>query len=169
MISLCSQCVIQHFSLKIALWISHAFILQKHVFGSCVIFHHNVSTIPLLWNIFTLLCVKPRKNIKEEISLLCHITASLQRKMPLSLRNCTVQRHCPPQHYRWAKLQIRSHATVVWSEGRHCPSEHSGPLVCQGRDILLWAGFAPARPWWSRELIANWFFSPGTLFSFHGV
>lgn len=90
---------------------------------------------------FHLVCKiwKVHKNIREEVSHLCHTTTSLQREMPVSPRNCIV--HCS----RWAKPQIGSRATVVWSEGRHFPSEHSGAPVCLRRESVLWTSLAPAR------------------------
>lgn len=94
----------------------------------------------------------------------------ITKEMPLSLRNCSVQRHCPSQHYRWANPQIRSHATMVWSESRCFLSEHSEPPACLERERLPWVSLASAAkqvgPRLSLGLIVSWFFSPGTLFSF---
>ena len=107
-------------------------------FGSCVIFHHNVLTIPLLWNTFLHFVVcKISKEHKRNLSSLSN-NRLITKEMPLALRNWSVQRHCSSQHYRWAKTQTRSHATVVWSKGRCFLSEHSGPPVCLGRESLPW-------------------------------
>ena len=35
-------------------------------------------------------------------------TSFTAKENALSLRNCSVQRHCSPQHYKWTKPQIRS-------------------------------------------------------------
>lgn len=164
MISQCSQFGIQHFSLKIILWISY-------VFGSCIIVHHNVLTIPLLWNIFLhlVVCKIWKEHKRRNLSSLSN-NSFITKEMPLSLRNCSVQRHCPSQDYRWAKPQIRSHITMVCFEVRRFLSEHSGPPVCLGRESISWASLAPATkesgPWMSLGLVASWTFSPGTLSSF---
>ena len=150
MISLCSLFGIQHFSLKIILWIFHTIILQNYVFTSCVIFHHHVLAIPQLWIIFHLVLYKTwRKHKRRNLSSVSNssLIAKSQVWKCLCPSETAARRVTVPSAPRVGKAtnQKATHpCSLVWWQVFSLWARWTS-WVCLGRESLPLAAPPPLR------------------------